>query len=121
MSDIQTLLVHAAARAAHEANRTLQIIQEEDYISPCWDETDENIKESAYDGVRKVLENPDITPRQLHENWIAFKLNDGWSYGPERIDVLKQHPCMCPYDDLPKEQRNKDAMFQAVVRAVLGL
>jgi hypothetical protein len=30
----------------------------------------------------------------------------------------KEHPCFVPYDELPAEQRTKDYLFQAVVRAL---
>lgn len=121
MTDLTNVLINAAARAAHEANRVLQIAQNESLISPSWDEAPHNIKESALDGVKRVHTDPSVTPEQLHENWLKFKENDGWKYGETRDDEAKLHPCMVPYAELPEGQRNKDLMFQAVVRAVLGL
>ena len=43
----------------------------------------------------------------------------GWSYGPVHDPVAKLHPNMVPYDQLTPEQRQKDALFLAVVRALL--
>ena len=117
MDDIITV----AARVAHEANRALQIIQNEEFISPSWDEAPAEIQKSAYDGVTRVFNDPEVTPEQLHESWLEFKVANGWTYGPERIDELKQHPCMVPYSELPEAQRNKDLMFRAVVKATLGI
>jgi len=30
----------------------------------------------------------------------------------------KQHPCFVPYDELPIQQRRKDALFVSIVRAL---
>lgn len=46
--------------------------------------------------------------RNVHEVWAAARIAEGWSYGPERSDVKKQHPCLVPYDDLPESEREYD-------------
>lgn len=46
--------------------------------------------------------------RNVHENWAAGRLNDGWAYGSVRNDQLKQHPCLVEYDDLPESEKNYD-------------
>lgn len=46
--------------------------------------------------------------RNVHENWAASRLNDGWTYGPVRDDKLKQHPCLVEYDDLPESEKDYD-------------
>lgn len=35
-------------------------------------------------------------------------------------EVNRTHPCMVPYDQLPQEQRVKDHLFGAAVRATLS-
>lgn len=50
---------------------------------------------------------------------MKAKEEDGWVYGPEKDAEKKVHPCMVPYDQLPKEQRMKDVLFGAVVRAMV--
>lgn len=40
-----------------------------------------------------------------HENWSAERVRQGWSYGPERNDALKQTPCLLPYDELPENEK----------------
>ena len=32
----------------------------------------------------------------------------GWTYGKKRDDVLKQHPCLVPYEELPEEEKVYD-------------
>lgn len=46
--------------------------------------------------------------RNVHETWAAGRLNDGWTYGPERNDALKQHPCLINYDELPESEKEYD-------------
>ena len=46
--------------------------------------------------------------RNVHDNWSIGRLNDGWTYGPERNDALKQHPCLVDYDDLPEGEKEYD-------------
>lgn len=40
---------------------------------------------------------------------------------PNKDPEKKVHPCMVPYDQLPKEQQVKDAIFVGIVHAMLGL
>lgn len=44
----------------------------------------------------------------VHNNWAIGRINDGWTYGPERNDTLKQHPCLVDYDDLPENEKDYD-------------
>ena len=51
--------------------------------------------------VEKMAEN-------VHEVWAQTRIEQGWSYGEERNDELKHHPCLIPYDELPEEERVYD-------------
>lgn len=44
----------------------------------------------------------------VHDTWAAGRIADGWSYGPERNDSLKQHPCLVPYNELPESEKAYD-------------
>lgn len=46
--------------------------------------------------------------RNVHEVWAATRIAQGWRFGPERNDLLKEHPCLIPYDELPEEERTYD-------------
>ena len=46
--------------------------------------------------------------RNVHDNWAIGRINDGWTYGPERNDTLKHHPCLVDYDDLPESEKDYD-------------
>lgn len=105
------MVCHAANRAYCAANG--------DYIQPNWHEAPRWQTESAIDGVRHALAYEDATPAEMHSNWMAGKIADGWVYGAVKDPVAKTHPCMVPYDDLPKVQQKKDALFLAIVRALV--
>ena len=46
--------------------------------------------------------------RNVHEVWAQSRISQGWTYGPERSDALKQHPCLVPYEDLPEVEKAYD-------------
>lgn len=109
-----------AARASHEANKAYcESIG--DTSQPSWDDAPDWQTASALNGVEFVLNNPYASSSSSHNSWLAEKERDGWVYGPVKDADKKTHPCFVPYSDLPKEQQFKDALFQAVVRGVLGL
>lgn len=43
-----------------------------------------------------------------HEVWAFNRRNEGWSYGPQRSDTLKQTPDMVPYSMLPDSEKHYD-------------
>jgi ryanodine receptor 2 len=46
--------------------------------------------------------------KNVHEVWAQSRMEQGWTYGPERNDQLKQHPCLVPYEQLPEEEKAYD-------------
>ncbi len=88
-----------------------------DNSQPFWADAPQWAKDSAMSGVRFHLENRYAGPSGSHENWLKDKEADGWKYGPVKDPEKKEHPCFVPYDQLPKEQQVKDALFVAVVHA----
>lgn len=46
--------------------------------------------------------------KHVHDTWAAARMAEGWTYGLERNDTLKQHPCLVPYDQLPDSERDYD-------------
>ena len=45
---------------------------------------------------------------EMHEVWAQGRMAQGWTYGPKRDDVFKQHPCLVPYSDLPETEKEYD-------------
>lgn len=46
--------------------------------------------------------------KNVHEVWAQNRISEGWQYGEERSDALKQHPCLVPYEDLPEIEKEYD-------------
>lgn len=46
--------------------------------------------------------------KNVHEVWSAGRMADGWTYGAERNDALKQHPGLVPYEQLSEEEKDYD-------------
>ena len=46
--------------------------------------------------------------KNVHDVWAESRISQGWTYGPERNDVLKHHPCLVPYEDLPEVEKAYD-------------
>lgn len=107
--------VEACARAAHEANRAY-CLTIGDATQQSWEAAEEWQRDSAVRGVKAVLNG--ATPEQSHEVWCRDKIADGWQYGLVKDAGKKEHPCLVPYEQLPDEQKRKDAIYVAVVHAM---
>jgi hypothetical protein len=106
------------ARVAHEVNRAF-CKSIGDHSQPVWEDAPEWQQSSAIAGVEFIKNNPTASPSASHESWLKQKTAEGWTYGETKDPVAKTHPCYVPYHDLPTEQKSKDYIFGAVVRALL--
>ena len=43
--------------------------------------------------------------KNVHEVWAETRIRQGWTYGEQRNDELKTHPCLVPYEELPEEEK----------------
>lgn len=112
------MMIEQIARITHEVNRAY-CASLGDHSQPAWEDAPQWQKDSAIAGVKANIEgNP--SPEENHANWMKHKEAEGWKYGAYKDPENKLHPCMVPYDRLPVEQRTKDHLFRAVVRAALG-
>jgi len=109
----------AIARVAHEANRAW-CEANGDMSQSSWDYAPDWQQESAVNGVKFHIMNPDAGDSASHDNWMAEKIAAGWVYGYEKDPEATPptHPCIVPFDQLPKVQQIKDAIFRAIVHAV---
>ena len=105
------------AQVCHEANRAwCQCLG--DNSQPSWEEAPEWQRDSAEDGVKFHIDNPEAGHRGSHENWLRTKTGDGWVYGLKKDVTEKTHPCIVPFDELPGEQQMKDRIFHGIVHAM---
>jgi class 3 adenylate cyclase/tetratricopeptide (TPR) repeat protein len=57
-----------------------------------------------------------------HDNWLKQRVADGWVHGKHRNDLLKEHPCIVSYEDLPESEKEYDRKISlGVVQAMLAL
>lgn len=114
------LKIEDVARVCHEVNRAY-CRAENDFSQVPWDEAPQWQRESAIAGVQTAIDNPAATPESLHQSWMTHKRADGWILGPTKDAEAKTHPCLLPYEELPRAQRTKDYLFLAVVNALRSL
>ena len=65
------------------------------------DTSDVTLPESLVSLTEKLAEN-------THEVWAAGRIEEGWTYGPERNTENKTTPCLVPYSDLPDSEKEYD-------------
>ena len=46
--------------------------------------------------------------RNVHDVWAQGRIAEGWTYGEQRDDKRKTHPCLMPYEELPDAEREYD-------------
>lgn len=44
----------------------------------------------------------------VHNVWAKGRIDEGWTYGPERNDAQKKHPCLVPYNQLSDNEKAYD-------------
>ena len=69
------------------------------YVPQPMDTSDVQLPEQLNELVEKMA-------RNVHEVWAEGRINEGWSYGEQRNDTLKQHPCLI--EQLPDSEREYD-------------
>lgn len=105
------------ARVCHEANREYCSIQL-DVSHREWGATSSMLRNSVIDGVRRILLDPGLTAAESHQNWVDYKLKEGWVPGTVKNEKTKEHPNLVPFHELPPGEQKKDELFIAIVRAL---
>lgn len=71
---------------------------------------------------RELLPLIEEMAKNVHEVWAQNRINEGWSYGAERDDAKKTHPCLVAYKDLPESEKEYDrATSQETLKLILKL
>ncbi|BDD12555.1 hypothetical protein FUAX_49870 (plasmid) [Fulvitalea axinellae] len=45
---------------------------------------------------------------RVHIRWMEKRLGEGWTFGPQRSDDEKEHPCLVPYEELTEIEKEYD-------------
>ena len=76
-------------------------------------------------GVALPVELGPLTERlaeNSHDLWAGQRLSQGWTFGPQRDDARKLHPCLVPYDQLPDSEKEYDRIAAlGTLKAILKL
>ncbi len=56
----------------------------------------------------ELLELTEQIAENVHENWSAGRIAEGWIYGDIRDDEKKTTPCLIPYSQLSEGEKEFD-------------
>jgi hypothetical protein len=86
-----------------------------------WNDLNHERKTQVLKTVNAVLENPEITAKQMHFEWAKAKVDNGWKYAPETNRSKKLHSCLVNFEDLNVFQQMKDDLFNETVRQLMKI
>jgi len=70
----------------------------------------------------EIIELVEILAEHAHDIWAAQRIQDGWTFGPQRNDAERRHPCLIAYPQLTKNEQDYDRiMVVESIRAMLAL
>ena len=72
-----------------------------DYIPQPIDTSDIKLPEDLETLVEQMSKN-------VHDVWAETRIQQGWTYGEQRNEELKTHPCLVPYEELPESEKAYD-------------
>jgi len=92
-----------AWRESH--NYLIQVLQSKDeYVPHPIGVNDIPLDENLHELLEAIAEN-------AHDIWAEARIKEGWTYGPERDDQLRQHPDLVPYSSLPDSEKEYDRIM----------
>lgn len=98
------------AQECHNKNNELMMMNGEEQNGN-WDSLDRHTKFINLKSVIKALENPDLTAKDMHDEWMNNKIADGWKFGDVKDPELKTHPLIIDYDLMKDVDKMKDQIF----------
>lgn len=57
---------------------------------------------------KELEELVEILAKNTHDIWALSRIRQGWSYGENRDDIRKKHPCLVDYEDLDDFDKEYD-------------
>ncbi len=112
----QELLQEVAQRIApvcSAANRAFRLLLGEEVAVETADSS-----AATVEGVLYLLQHPGAGQAEMHEVWLQTMRLDGWVYGPVKDPEKKTHPNVRENKLISADQKRKDVLFAAVVRAL---
>lgn len=108
--------VKEIARLIYEATRLEADWSRRSVVPEKWEERDKKFRDQFINIIIKYSSLEKLpTPTEAHQSWMSDYFKMGWKYGEKRDVVKKTHPDLLPFDELPRDERDKDAIFLACV------
>ena len=105
---ITELIYEATRKEQNWSNR--RIVPEE------WSKRNKNFRDQMINVIKHYYNIGSIpTPEEAHNSWWREYEKMGWKCGKVRDVINKTHPDMIPYEDLPQDEKEKDAIFLTFV------
>jgi hypothetical protein len=103
-------------QSLYEATRIEAEWSNRSIVPEKWEERDEKFKKQFSKIITDYLSIDKLpTPEEAHNSWMDAYIRMGWKYGTTRDVVAKTHPDMVPYEKLPQDEKDKDAIFLSFV------
>ena len=110
------------AKIIYEATRLEAEWSKRRIVPEKWEKRDDKFKAQFIDIIGKYLSQDELlTPEEIHNSWMKSYIDMGWKYGEVRDVVERTHPDILPFGELPKDEKDKDAIFLAIVWAIKNL
>jgi len=110
-----SLTIDQITKICHQANAAL-CESLGDFSQAQYEQSPEQQKGSARQGVQFLIDNPKATAKDSHSAWVDYKLDLDWTFGKVKDDVTKVHPCLIEFDQLEPMLQLKDKIFTAICR-----
>ena len=108
IKNIVEIIYEATRLEAEWSNRSI--------VPEKWENRDEKFKIQFINIINEYLLQDDLpTPKEAHDSWVRAYKEMGWKFGEKRDIKKKTHPDILPFEKLPKDERDKDAIFLMAV------
>ena len=106
----------AIAEFIYEATRLEAEWSNRSIVAEKWDKRDEKFRKQFVNIIETYFKKDKLpTPEEAHDSWVRAYEKMGWVYGKKRDAIKKTHPDILPFDELPKDERDKDSIFLVFV------
>lgn len=80
------------------------------------------IDTSCVEVPQELTELGEYLAKNIHEIWAMQRMEQGWTWGPERNDALRHHPDLIPYEELADTEKAYDRnTSMETIRLILAL
>ena len=108
--------IEKIAEVIYEATRKEAEWSRRRIVPEKWEDRDEAFKRQFVNVIERYLKMGKLpSPEEAHNSWMKRYLEMGWKYGEVRDPIKKTHPDLVPFYELPKDERDKDAIFLSQV------